>query len=321
MANYDTSADLLDDILDRAGEPTDGTSDFNTAAIRYLNRAYQGIWKGGSELDSSVNEVWWWLRKDDQGTIILDPLYNTGSISVTNNSASITFSSAPTFSLAGRHVKVNDHADVFVLTAHTASQVAGTLESVYTGTTFATAAFRAMRFDYDLATDVIHISSPFFAYQDNIGEIDGIALDELRSKWPLNNAHSGVPKNFSMIGQRKVRFSHYGGEETTDLIKLDYEYIFEPADLVDDSAQPLVPREYRKILADWALAFLLEDKEDSKAGDALGLAINGVKAMAAEQRRRMNRMGGKDFARIHPRAIDLEHLTGPLRTESGHIIG
>ena len=43
--------------------------------------------------------------------------------------------------------------------------------------------------------------------------------------------------------------------------------------------------------------------------------------MAAEQRRRMNRMGGKDFARIHPRAIDLEYLTGPLRTESGHIIG
>ena len=178
-----------------------------------------------------------------------------------------------------------------------------------------------MQFDYSLATDVLYLTSPFYAYQSGRGEIEGIDLDEMRSKWPLEDKYSGVPQKFSMIGQRSVRFSHYGGTDSTDLIKADYEYIYEPSDLADDSNQPLVPREYRKILADWALVFLYSDKSDSRATDALKLAINGLRSMASEQRRRQNRFGGKNFARIHTRQADLSRFTRPLRTESGHIIG
>ena len=43
MANYTTSADLVTDILFRSNEPTDGTSDFDSIALQYLNRAYQGL--------------------------------------------------------------------------------------------------------------------------------------------------------------------------------------------------------------------------------------------------------------------------------------
>jgi len=320
MANYTTSADLLDDILFRAREPTDGTSDLNTQAIVHLNRAYQGIWSGGSELDPNIHEKWWWLRKDDQGVLTLNPVHDTGTISVTNNSTTATFSSAPDDSMAGRHFKVDDHADVFIITAHTAATVGATLDSVYTGTTNTAASYRAMQLDYDLATDVLHLRAPIVAHQDGRHDIDLIDLERLKRRWPLNELSSGVPRDCAMIGQKKVRFSHYGGTSSTDFIRLDYEYTKEPSDLADDTVEPLVPRQYRKILADWALAFVLEDKSDDKAEKAILLAQQGLRAMAKEHRRVMM-FGSQDFAKIRPRQRDLEASIAPLRTESGNIVG
>lgn len=323
MANYTTSADLLDDILFRAGEAIDGTSDFNAAAIRYLNRAYQGIWSGGSELDPTIQEVWWWLRKDDQGTLILDPVINSGTVSVTNNSTSITFSTGPTPSVAGRHIKINDHADVFIITAHTATETGATLESVYTGETDASASFKVMHLDYDLNdtnTDILYLSSPLFAYQADRGEINHISLHQLREKWPLNQTASGVPREFSMISETALRFSHYGGRSSTELIKIDYEYIREPPDLADDSTEPVVPRQYRRILADWALGFLYDSKQDDRAQGAILLARNGLRAMSNENRKRLKAMG-RGFGHIFTRQRQLDRFIGPLRTETGLIIG
>jgi hypothetical protein len=322
MANYTTGTDLVTDILFRANEPTDGTSDFDSVALQYLNRAYQGIWSGGSELDPSIMEVWWWLRKDDQGVLTLNPVTDTGTIAVTNNSTTITFSSAPSASQAGSHFKVNDHADVFIISSHSGGATSATIESVYTGSTDSAASFKAFKLDYDLASDVLYLTSPFIAFQDGRKEIPVIPLDILRSKWPLNETGSGVPRNAAWLGERKVRFSHYGGLTSTDLIKLDYEYIHEPSDLADSSAEPLVPRQYRKILADWATAYLLADKDDDKATAYLRVASTGLQAMARENRKRMNLASGtENFGRIYPRQDELQKFHGPLRTESGLIIG
>lgn len=322
MANYTTNADLVTDILFRANEPTDGTSDFDAIALQYLNRAYQGLWSGGSEIDPEVNEVWWWLRKDDQGVLTLNPLQDTGTIAVTNGSASATLSSSIAATMAGRHIKIDDHPDVFIITAHSGGSTSITLESVYTGSTDAAASFKIMQLDYDLASDVLYLTSPFMAYQDGRHEIPVMSLDALRANWPLNEAGSGVPKNAAFIGERKVRFSHYGGTSSTDLIKLDYEYVYEPSDLSDDSNEPLVPRQYRKILADWATGYVLADKDDAKAPNMIEGARRGINAMAKENRRRqMMASGTENFARIFPRLGEKNLFKGPLRTESGLIIG
>jgi|TARA_Y100000310_G_scaffold103908_1_gene102236 hypothetical protein len=323
MANYTTSADLLDDALDRAGEATDGTSDFNAAAIRFLNRAYQGIWSGGSELDPDIREAWWWLRKDDQGILILNPMINDGSVDVTNNSASITFSTGPTPSVAGRHFKVNDHSDVFIISAHTAGETGATLESVYTGDTDTAASYRVMQIDYDLAdsyTDILYLSSPMIAYKSDRGEVQYIDLHEMRRKYPLNRLDSGVPHDFSLLSSTKIRFSHYGGTSSTELIKLDFEYMRMPADLADDASEPIVPRQYRKILADWTLALLLDEKDDSRGAAAIALAQRGLRAMSNEHRATMRRMG-RSFGHVFPRQTHLERFIGPLRTETGLIVG
>jgi len=222
MANLATSADILDDILSRAGEPTDGTSDLDGNATIFLNRAYRALLNGGGEIDPEVNEIWWWLRKDSKGVLTLNPAISDGTVSVTNNSTSVTFSSAPTPSVQGRHIKIDDHADVFVISAHNAGEAGATLESVYTGDTDATASYKVFQTDYSLASDVLYLAAPMFAFQSSRGNIDLVDLAILRAKWPLNEIASGVPYEFAMVGEQKVRFSHFGGTSSTDLIKVDY---------------------------------------------------------------------------------------------------
>jgi len=320
MANYTTSQDLVNDVLTRGHELSDGTSDFDTDVVTYLNRAQLGIIRGGAELDPEVDEAWWWLRADDQAVLTLNPYITTGTINVTNNSATATLSATQATSMTGRHFKVDDHADVFIVSAHTGGSDTVTLESVYTGDTDTTANYKFFQLDYTLATDLLYMSQPMTPFQDGGNQIIGIDLAELTRKWPRQTAGSGVPKNFAMINDQAVRFSHYGGTSATDLIKIDYEYMKLPSDLADDSTVPTIPREYLPILADWALAFLYAAKDDAKAGDVAALAQRGLRAMAKENRRRMVRQGGGAFGKIQPRMNQVHKMLRPLRTESGLII-
>jgi hypothetical protein len=91
-------------------------------------------------------------------------------------------------------------------------------------------------------------------------------------------------------------------------------------DLADDTNTPAVPREYRYILADWALSFLYAAKDDIKAGDSAALAQRGLRSMSKENRRRMVRQSGGAYAKIQPRLNQVHRMMRPLRTESGLLI-
>lgn len=317
MSNYQYSSDLIEDILDRAGEPTDGTSDFDASALKYLNRAYQALWNGGGEFESQINETWWWLQTE--GNIILQPVISLDTVSVTNNSDSITFSSAPVPSVSGYFFRVTDHADVFKIATHTASTTNATLDSIYTGETKAAASYKLMKLDYSV-TDNLGIISPMRAHQDNRFKINGIALREMEEFFPVNQIDSGVPTRFAPVNEDTIRFNRYGGSDSTDYIRIDYDYLQRPADLTNSvSEEPLVPRQYRRLLSDMALFYLYEQKDDTRATDIFALARSGIKAMAKENHTRWARMG--EAGQILPRQRDLLSRKQPLRTESGLIIG
>ena len=330
MTNYTTCDDLIDDVLFRAGEPTDGTSDFQDAAVRYLNRAYQSVWRGGAELVPDIYEDWWWLRRYGSGQIIILPVYDTGTASVTNNSQSVTLSTTPqrsasNISLNRSFFKVDNHADVFRITTHTSGTTAVTLDSVYTGETNTAASFRAMFLDYTLATEAATLVSPMRVYQGNQNKIEGISADNLWQKWPMEQCSAGVPENFAEVGinatgGRAVRFSHYGGTDDTDLIRVDYDYIYRASDIANNAASEIeMPREWRKVLCDFALYFLLLDKEDNRAAAALQLATGGLRAMSAANRRE-KALQSKQVGKIHPRSGRMSNGRGPLRTENGFLI-
>ena len=259
MANYTTSADLIDDALFRAGEPTDDTSDFQAAAVAYLNRVYQAIWDGGSELVPEINENWAWIKKDNRGILTMEPSVSSGTVSVTNGSATITLSEAQTpaisTSMQEWFFKVDNHPDVFEITSNDLTTTQ-TLESVYTGETDGTATFRIWKPLYGLASDVVKITSAMQGFDQPGRRINEVTLEEMNFNWPKNQYRPGQPYNFAMFAStQKVMFSHHGGTSATDLIKIEYEYIKSLSDLADDSTEPAVPRHYRKTMAitdrDW----------------------------------------------------------------------
>jgi hypothetical protein len=344
MANYQYTSDLLGDMLFRAGEPTDGTGDYVDAALRYLNRAYQSIWLGGSELDPGINEDWLWLRSTDPGIITLRPSYSGGYTAVTHNDATYSLgvdgtdpgSALPIDSLVGSDIldgwffKADDHADVFRFDTSNYTllspgppyfTVDGEFDSVYTGSTDAAAGYKIFRLEYDLASDVLRLLSPMRVYQDNRIKIHGMSVEVMHNQWPLSTPLAGVPSGFAMVGDQKVMFSHYAGDASTDRIRIEYDYLKKPSILANTTnEEPLIPIQYRKVLADYGLFFLFMDKNDNRA-DATGMMARAtLRAMTVENRKRMSAITS-NFGRIITRQAERPEYISPLRTESGLIIG
>lgn len=321
MTTLTTSADIIDWVLFNAGEPQDGTSDFHTFTVDSLNRAYREIWMGGGALVPDISEPWLWLKKDPPGVLTLNPVVDTGTLAVTNNSASVTFGTAPAASMAGRFLKVSDHPDVFRVLSHTGGAGAATLDGVYTGTTNGTASFKVMQLEYSLAADVLQLIAPMRVYKDNKQEIDGVDLISLERDYPLAMVESGTPDRFALVTESKIRFNRYGGLTSTELIRVEYDYLAKPsAELADDSTEPAIPLMYRQVLADYTLFYLLQSKSDGRAEGVGAQAKAGLMAMAKDnqaRRAQMSRLAGK----IITRPGNVRRLQRVLRTSSGLVIG
>lgn len=325
MANYQFSADLVNDILYRAGEGTDGSSDFQAVALQYLNRAYQSLVLGGSEIKPDCNEDWWWARKYPPGVINILSEITAGTVTCTNNSTAITFSSAPASSVAGYFFKIGNpnHPDVFRIAAHTGGSTSATLDAAFTGTTGAGKTYRLFKLEYDLPADAIRIIAPMRIYQGDVDEVEGCELSVLERDWPLSQIQSGPPSLFAYVTESKIRFNNYGPRagDTPNMVRVEFDYIYRPADLTNSaSEEPIVPRNYRKLLSDIAVTFLFLDKNDDRAVTASQIATDGVKAMEREQRSRMISYGRKT-GKIISRPEQTARLRKPLRTTSGVIIG
>jgi hypothetical protein len=301
LANLKFTGEILDDILFRAGEPSDGTSDFHAQALIALNRAYRAIWMGGGEFVKDMNEPWLWLKKDPPGVITLNPVVDTGTVAVTNNSTAITFSSAPAASMAGRFFRTDDIGDTFRIASHTGGNAAATLDSPYTGLTNAAVGFRAMQLEYNLPADCLRVIAPMRVQRDDIEEIEGVDLVSLDRDYPIAYVEAGVPHVFALVTETKVRFNRYGMEEATDFVRVELDYLQKPADLTDSaSEEPLVPLQYRQVLSDIGLFYVLSDKSDSRV-ELIGLqARAGLQAMASDNRARLSQVG-RNQGRIYPR--------------------
>ena len=164
MAQFRSSADILDLALQKAGEVTSGTSAYETQALNYLNRVHMTLISGGTiplGKDSTVqiDEIWPWSRAKFPLLIELQPKYNTGTITLTQGSESGTFSSAPTVSLKGYHIKVFGYDEWYKIGAHTASATAFELETAYAETGGSGLTYLAAKLDYELIPDYIVVNS------------------------------------------------------------------------------------------------------------------------------------------------------------------
>lgn len=324
MANFQYAADILSDALFRANEPTDGTSDYATQAVVYLNRAYEQVYNGGSEIDPDVNEDWRWLRATPPGVLNLIPAITTGTASVTNNNTAVTLSSAPAIATEDWYFKVDGKPDVYRVGTHTAASTSVTLDAAYTGDTDTEASYTLFKVEYDLATDILRLVAPMRAFRSAAGgdldyKVYGVDYDALDTAYPLALIESGVPDRFAMVGERRVRFNRYGSTTSGDYIRLEYEYLFRPCVLEGGASEEVfIPLHRRRVLADIVAAYILAAKNDDRAAGALEMGRRGLIGMAQENRHMLQNTSSNRAFRVFARGT---RRRGYLLTTSGLRIG
>lgn len=317
---YVTTRDLKEDILHRASESAN-SADYGPKVIDYINRTYRTLCSGASEFLPEYVDDWWWLR--EKGVLTLLPVISTGTVAVTQDSASITFSSAPTIDVDNYRIKIDGHPEIFEISAHTAADPAATLDSVYTGDTAAAATYKLMKVIYDLSASVAAVTGPMVGYRNN-SRIIGLSPERMDDLFPMAELSTGVPRAFALESETQIRFSH-GGRTDGQSMRVEYRYRPTVEALTDSpSSIPLVPLQWRHLLADMALTYLLLDKNDDRSNAIALAARTGLSGMLKENRRRLAKISDKT-GHVFPRQGGKYGVPGqdrgPLRTESGLIIG
>lgn len=161
MAQFRTTADILDEILQKAGEPTNGNSPFETLARTYANKVHHAIIGGGNIFNLDVDEPWVWARSRFPIVLELEPAYSTGTVTCTNDDINFTFSAAPSDSLEGWHFQINGRPTVYKITKHTSADTSGQLDSSFVDDS-GVYNFRAFKLDYEI--------TPTYMYIDNYND-------------------------------------------------------------------------------------------------------------------------------------------------------
>ena len=309
--NFMYATDIISYALSQNNEPTDGTGDYAATSWIYLNRSLRSLAMGGGEFNPATNEAWWWLKSE--GSLILNAQADSGTVNVTNNSNSITFSTTPSGSLAGYFFKVEGHNDVFRITAHTTGTVSATLDTVYTGSTASESEYVAFDTEYTLATDCIKLIGPMQSYSDYDSDIELESLNTMQRDFPLHRIRSGRPEKVAPVSETTVRFNRFA----TEMVRVDYDYISMPTVMTSTASdqEPEVPLQYRHILGDMTAMFIAQDKDDAKAAAFAAQAKAGIDAMTAENKARWAQAGNP--GQINPRQGDMSAHRRLLRTKSG----
>lgn len=161
MARARTTADLIVNALRRANELTDGSSAFATQAADYIDQIHNSVVTGGTEFEVDIDEPWLWARSRRPVVIELQPFYETGSVTLTQDSISGTFSAGPASSLEGWYIflKNSTNPELYRIAQHTAASTAFSLDGVFTGSTASGLTYRAVKLDYDLVSDYITVDA------------------------------------------------------------------------------------------------------------------------------------------------------------------
>lgn len=331
MANFRSAKDLKEDILFRASEPRSGTSQWDEAgnqrAMSYLNRVYRSLATGASEFLPEYIEDWWWMRQ--RGVLYLLPVIK-GTTAVVKGSNIVTLTDDPNnilgtmvldiailgptgsaLDVRGWRFWIEGHPDVFVVQDLNVAALTISLDMPYTGPSQTVASYSLAQDTYKLADNVASLLSPMSAFRER-RTISGMAADRMDELYPISNLQSGVPDAFCLENDTTVRFNRAGRDDGVAM-RVEYRYKPNVEDLVDnDNSMPLVPLQYRHLLADMALVYLMIDKNDDRATAANASARSGLAAMVKENKRRVVQMD-REAGRIYARPIGRY----PLMTQSG----
>lgn len=331
MANAYHTADLLKLTLTKSGEKSDGSSRLHALALSYINQVYHSILSGSNEFDVDIGEPWVWARETNPRSLVLEPAYEDGFVSINEDSINGTFSIPPTFSTVGRFLKITNDPTYYQIRTHTAAAAAFTVDQNYVAADVVNGEFKVIRTQYDLGSGIERLVEPFRVYTQSTGSQDfgtgtvlvedsedkiyGIDVNAFRKRYPKRFLYRGIATRFTTIRRDQdswiVEFNAYANKKT----KVDFDVIAIQDDLIDSTDSiPLIPREMRLVLVYLAAHFVSVDKEENeKATYFFNIGKAKLKSMV-EAEDRDEYLTGKNKGKILPRQEEV-----PLRRSFGFL--
>lgn len=310
MGNYETVDDIRTDALRRAGEPQSSTSDFWTDSLTYINKVQQILILGGgvavgrdlatsagiySQLVSQPLTDWWWARKF--GAFTMTTGITTGTVSLTQGSTAVTFSSAPSSSVKGWRIEVNKLRTVPRFASHAPGSTSAVLDAEWPEDDVTGGTYRCWQEEYDLADDFVRFAGAPVLHSNYLPPLPVTHREQLVTHSPLQLLNEGEPKQAAMIAPRKLIFDTF---DTTRGYRFEYEYICMPTDLVAGGVI-LLPHHHRQVLAVGTSMLILHDKNDSKA-ETMASEYRELVARMAQEHRHLLGAGSPNFGQFKLRA-------------------
>jgi len=189
---------------------------------------------------------WWWLRAHT--TVKISPKLTTGTVAVTQDSSTITFSSAPATSRTGEFFTTGSDEEIYRISAHTAASDTATLDSDFIGTTNSAANYQVWPYRFALPSNCKEVLE---VYTDRFPTpLENVGFQEFRRVMQEIPKREGIPfsytvGDFDSNGDRELYVYPAAGTERY-IIQVDY--IQEATALDLDGDEPLMPVEDRSIL-------------------------------------------------------------------------
>lgn len=253
MVTYD---DILSSVREKLGVQSSDTLATNKIK-RMINEVY---------LDEVVPfKRWIWLEKTIQ--IIHKPAYITGTVSVTNGSASITLSTAPTGlgSFVGYNFSIDSSDQIYIIATHTANATAATITTAFQETTNATANFKLWRDRVDLPVNARETTEIWHSQRRKPLEALGPqGFREISAECPKLEGFPCYYDTYTFFdpstsGDDQTELDRYRQTRiypsiNTQPVILNIDYIEEVIPLEDSTDEPLIPIGDRLVLFYGALA-------------------------------------------------------------------
>ncbi len=309
MASGASTSDIIKGALSRAGEVTNGNSQYHQAALKYISQFYLSLLSGSNEFDVDAGIAWSWAKAENPLSIIIKPFIEDGTVSMTNGSTTGTFSSAPSISVANSYLKVEGRPEFFKILTHTAGVTTFTIDVEYTDDTGSGLSYKAIPIIYDLGSEVLRLVEPGRQYKTQAvdwlggdGKIRGMDITAMRVSFPLKNIIQSIPSYFSVIyesdSKYMIQFNSYVDKQT----KVDFDYIPYPTDLTDSlDSVPVVPRDHREVLEFAGAYFILQDKNDNEGMQRyFALTQRKIQAIVKDDTKQRDKINDR-FAELVPR--------------------
>lgn len=188
---------------------------------------------------------WWWLEKKED--IVTYAKITTGTVTVTAESTTITFSSAPTTSVTGYSFKLQGSPEIIKIASHTAASTTATLETAWPNSTT-----DGSGLSYKLWKDYASLSSTMKEVVQVMHDrrshplelVSNVRFSERKNRYPELEGYPVMVNafDFDSSGNKQIRW--YPSATDTPVI-LHVEGRQEAPALSADADEPLMPVEDR----------------------------------------------------------------------------